>query len=298
MPLSPFSFYYTIMRFGLIANVNRPGAKESINRFLQWVKENHHTVVVSDELKEIGFNQASLPHDQIAPKVDIIVSMGGDGTLLASARAVGDAGTPLLGINLGSLGFLTQLKPREMKNALDRIANDDFQVEERMILKASISGQELAQPYALNDIVVDKGAISRLIEIRFRVNGEDIVSYRADGMVIATPTGSTAYSLAVGGPIMHPKMMGIIVSPISSFSLTTRPMVFDADDTLELTVSSEDRVAGLTLDGQVMEPLMDTDKVTIRRAEFTSKFIVFPENSFYKVLRNKLHWGIQPSTEE
>lgn len=286
------------MRFGLIANINRPDVKESIERFFQWINENHHDVIISDELKAIGYSQDSLPREHIAPKVDIIVSMGGDGTLLASARAVGDAGTPLLGINLGSLGFLTQLTPKEIKCALDRITNDDFQIQERMLLKASISGQELKQPYALNDIVVDKGAISRLIEIRFRVNGEDIVSYRADGLVIATPTGSTAYSLAVGGPIMHPKMMGIIVSPISSFSLTTRPMVFDSEDVLELTIRSEDRVVGLTLDGQVMEPLMDTDKVTIKRAEFTSKFIVFPENSFYNVLRNKFHWGIHPKTEE
>ena len=192
------------MRFGLIANIHRPGARESIDRFLNWVKENHHTVVLSDELKEIGGKQDSLPRNEIAPKVDIIVSMGGDGTLLASARAVGKAGTPLLGINLGSLGFLTQITLKDMNLALDRIANDDFHIEERMLLKASISGKELPYPYALNDIVVDKGAVSRLIEINFRVNGRHVVSYRADGMVIATPTGSTAYSLAVGGPIVHP----------------------------------------------------------------------------------------------
>ncbi|RKX25541.1 MAG: NAD(+) kinase [Candidatus Zixiibacteriota bacterium] len=287
------------MRFGLIANLHQFGAGDIVTVFLEWARKGNHEVIISDEHRQIGddFN-TYLPRDAIASKVDIVVSMGGDGTLLASARAVGVECTPLLGVNLGSLGFLTQLTPKQLTYALDAIVAGDYQIEERMLLKATVEGgQQLAQPYALNDIVVDKGAISRLIEICFRVNDENIVTYRADGIVIATPTGSTAYSLAVGGPIMHPKMMGIIASPISSFSLSTRPMVFDADDVLELTVKSEDRVVGLTLDGQVMTSLLDTARVTITRAEFTARFIIFPENSFFKVLRNKLHWGVPPLTE-
>ncbi len=284
------------MRFGLIANIKRRGAVETITIFSDWARKHNHEIIASDELEEYcNGNWTCLPRDEIAMKVDVFVSMGGDGTLLASARAVGSAGTPLLGVNMGSLGFLTQLSPKQLIPALDAIVGGDYQVEERMLLKAMIeNGQELPHPYALNDIVVDKGAISRLIEIRFRVNGEDIVTYRADGLVIATPTGSTAYSLAAGGPIMHPKMKGIIVSPISSFSLSTRPMVFDANDTLELTVKSHERVAGLTLDGQVMVPLLNSTRVTIKRAEFTSRFIIFADSSFYKVLRNKLHWGRPP----
>ncbi|MBU8934329.1 MAG: NAD(+)/NADH kinase [candidate division Zixibacteria bacterium] len=287
------------MRFGLIANVSRYGAGDAVMAFLEWARKGNHKVVISDEHRQVGDDTHTyLSRDAVAAEVDILVSMGGDGTLLASARAVGATRTPLLGINLGSLGFLTQLMPEHLTSALDAVVDGNYQVEERMLLKATIEGgQELSKPYALNDIVVDKGAISRLIEIRFRVNGEDIVTYRADGLVIATPTGSTAYSLAVGGPIMHPKMKGIIASPISSHSLSTRPMVFDADDVLELTVKSEERVAGLTLDGQVMAPLMDTARVTITKAEFTAQFIVLPENSFFKVLRNKLHWGVPPLTK-
>jgi NAD+ kinase len=286
------------MRFGLIANINRPGAEESIDKFFQWIRDNNHTVIITEKLKDAGYDYNSLPVEDIASQVDVFVSMGGDGTLLATARAVGDKETPLLGINLGSLGFLTQITPKDMNFALDRIANNDFHIEERMLLKASISGKELSYPYALNDVVVDKGAVSRLIQINFRVNGKQVVSYRADGMVIATPTGSTAYSLAVGGPIVHPRMQGIIASPISSFSLTTRPMVIHPNDVLELTVQSHDRVAGFTIDGQIMEPLMENDIVTIRRADFNAKFVAFPETSFFKVLRNKLHWGLPPRTEE
>lgn len=286
------------MKFGLFANITRRGAGSAFTTFIEWARRSGHEIVLSTDLAEFtGEHLTYLPRSEIAAASDIVVSMGGDGTLLASARDIGDTGTPILGINLGSLGFLTQLTPKQLVGALDRIAAGDYQVEERMLLQAAVAGNhEPSWPFALNDVVVDKGAVSRLIEIYLRVNGEDIVTYRADGIVIATPTGSTAYNLAVGGPILHPKMQSIVVSPISSFSLTTRPMLFHADDRLELTVKSQDRVAGLTLDGQVMTELFDNSVVTITRADFMLEFIVFPENSFYKVLRNKLHWGRPPRT--
>lgn len=286
------------MKFGMFANITRRGARQAIDTFVNWARESGHQIVLSDELEEFtGDHLIYVPRADVASQVDIVVSMGGDGTILATARQIGSSGTPILGINLGSLGFLTQLTPRQLVQALDDIVGGNYQIEERMLLKVEVEGdQQPGYKYALNDVVVDKGAVSRLIEVQFRVNGEDIVTYRADGLVIATPTGSTAYNLAVGGPILHPKMRGILAAPISSFSLSTRPMLFDSDDILELTVKSHDRVVGLTIDGQVMVPLMDTARVTIRRAEFGLKFIVFPENSFYKVLRNKLHWGRPPRT--
>lgn len=281
------------MKFGLFANITREGARCAIDMFIEWAGNTGHEIVLSTDLAQFtGDHLMYLPRSDIAANSDIVVSMGGDGTMLASARDVGDTGTPILGINLGSLGFLTQLTPKQLIEALDAIAEGKYQIEERMLLKAQVEGDHRPSwPYALNDVVVDKGAISRLVEVQLRVNGEDIVTYRSDGIVIATPTGSTAYNLAVGGPILHPKMKSIVAAPISSFSLTTRPILFDADDVLEITVKSPDRVVGLTLDGQVMVPLIDNAKVTITRAEYTLKFIVFPKNSFYKVLRNKLHWG-------
>jgi len=285
------------MRFGLIANLKRKGAREAIDSFIRWAESTGNELILCDELKAVSGNGVKFCSRQgLAAKVDILVSMGGDGTLLASARAVGNAGTPLLGINLGSLGFLTQLTPQQLLPALDAICKGDYQIEKRMVLEAKMEGLDKAEsPYALNDIVVNNGPVSRLIDINLCVNGEDIVTYKADGLVISTPTGSTAYSLAVGGPIMHPKMEAMIAAPISAFALTTRPMIFSPEDELEVRIVSEDHHGGLALDGQVMLAIKGSAKVVITRADFYLKFIVFPENTFYKVLRNKLHWGHTPT---
>ncbi|MFH1373354.1 MAG: NAD(+)/NADH kinase [bacterium] len=287
------------MRFGLIANVQRESVNRAIAAFIGWARETGHDVVLAEELKQTVTEDVEFhPRPSLPAEVDVLVSMGGDGTLLASARAVGEQGTPLLGINLGSLGFLTQFPEEHLRQALDAIVAGDYQIEERMMLRVYVEGKrQLDNPFALNDVVVDNGPVSRLIDINLRVNGEDIVAYKADGLVIATPTGSTAYSLAVGGPIMHPKMEAIIAAPISSFSLNTRPMVFSGSDVLELNIHSEHGVAGLTLDGQVTAPLIDTDQVVIRRADFHLKLVTFPQYSFYKLLRNKLHWGVAPKAK-
>ncbi len=284
------------MKFGLIANVKRQGAEEAIKFFIDWSAKSGNELFVCDHLK--GKFDDSLNYcarKDFVHKVDILVSMGGDGTMLSSARAVGSAGTPILGINLGSLGFLTQLTPQQLLPALDSIVQKEFSVERRMLLKVEANGIETVEsPYALNDIVIDNGPISRLIDIRLAVNEEEIVTYKADGLIISTPTGSTAYSLAAGGPIMHPKMEAMIASPISSFSLNTRPMIFSPDDTLEISVENEPHQAQITIDGQVTLPIKNSYKVTIKKADFHTQFIIFPESSFYQVLRNKLHWGYTP----
>lgn len=285
------------MRFGLIANLKRVGAREAIDSFMRWAGSSGNQVILSDELKTVSGDGVQFSSRQeLASRVDVLVSMGGDGTLLASARAVGNTGTPLLGINLGSLGFLTQLTPLQLVPALDAICKGDYEIEKRMVLKADTEGIETVEsPYALNDVVVNNGPVSRLIDINLCVNGEDIVTYKADGLVISTPTGSTAYSLAVGGPIMHPKMEAMIAAPISAFALTTRPMIFSPEDVLEVRIVSTDHHGGMALDGQVMLPVRGASKVVITRADFHLKFIVFPQNTFYKVLKSKLHWGHTPT---
>ncbi len=286
------------MKFGLVANLHRQGARDAIDTFVRWVEKSHNELILCDQLKSITENSLNYaPRAEMACGVDILVSMGGDGTMLASARAAGTSQTPILGINLGSLGFLTQLTPQQLLPALESITKGKYQIEKHMMLKAEAPGIETCESeYALNDIVIDNGPISRIIDIHMKVNGEDVVTYKADGLVIATPTGSTAYSLAVGGPIMHPKMEAIIAAPISSFSLTTRPMIFSAEDRLDISITSFGHQAGLTLDGQVMLPLEGEGNVGIVKADYYSNFIVFPENSFYKVLKSKLHWGYTPTT--
>ncbi len=282
------------MRFGLVANLQREGTKQAVSDFLDWSKQSGTKIFLWDGLKEITSGQFYCSYEELPEKCDVLVSMGGDGTLIRSARAVGDRKTKLLGVNVGSLGFLTLITPQSMIPCLDRIIKGDYSVEKRMALTVKIdrTGESF---HALNEAVVDNGAISRMIDIRLQVNGEDIVNYRCDGLIIATPTGSTAYSLASGGPILHPTMEAIIASPISAFSLTTRPMIFRADDALVLKVRSQHKVASLTVDGQVMRELSDGDVVSIKRADFAYQFIAFEENSFYRVCRSKLHWGVLPS---
>ncbi|KAA3636453.1 MAG: NAD(+)/NADH kinase [Calditrichaeota bacterium] len=287
------------MKFGLVANLKRFGAKEAIEFFINWAKTSGNQLYLSEDLKDDFQNTINyLPSEELAAKVDILVSMGGDGTLLATARMVGKAGTPILGINLGSLGFMTQLTPQQLLPALDSIVKKEYQIEKRMMLKIDTPGiEDVESKYALNDVVIDNGSVARVININLSVNAENIVTYKADGLIIATPTGSTAYSLAVGGPIMHPKMEAMIASPVSSFSLNTRPMIFSPEDVLEVSIIDDDRIAQVTIDGQVNLPLDSSNIVTITRASFYTQFITFPNTSFYRVLRNKLHWGYTPSEE-
>ena len=288
------------MRFGVVANTKRPGARDALKRFSLWARDKGHQLMASSDLEELGDGSIQYtPRAELPGQADFLVSMGGDGTLLAAARLVGASEVPILGINLGSLGFLTQQASKDLLAALDAIVAGNYRIESRMILKTEVkAGTTLGEPFALNDVVLNNGPISRLIDIELRVNGESIVTYRADGLIIATPTGSTAYSMAAGGPIIQPGMQAIVATPISSFSLNSRPLVFSSDDRLELTTGPGSERPTLTLDGQVMVMLKPEDEVMISRAHFDLKLVVFPESSFYKVLRRKLHWGLGPLNEE
>lgn len=285
------------MRIGLIANLRRVGAKEAIGTVVSWAKPTAHELVLADNLRVVvPDHRRFVKESELASQVDVLVSMGGDGTLLATARLVGAQGTPILGINLGSLGFLTQQTPTELCSSLDAVAAGRYLTEDRMLLKAVATGRyRISVPYALNDIVLDRGPSTRLLDINLKVNGEDVVTYKSDGLIIATPTGSTAYSLAVGGPIMHPKMDAMIAAPIAAFSLTTRPMIFSGDDVLELQLLNRNEEAHLTLDGQIGIAVKAQESILISRAEYRVKLVTFPENSYYRLLRNKLHWGIPPN---
>ncbi|MDZ4723274.1 MAG: NAD(+)/NADH kinase [candidate division Zixibacteria bacterium] len=285
------------MKFGLIANLKRAGADEAVRLFVQWAETNGHQSILSEDLAPVATSHKSFsPAKEIASQVDVLVSMGGDGTLISSARAVGTAETPLLGINLGSLGFLTQQRGDQLVSALQRIVSGNYRIEERMLLKVDTNGssKKLSEPYALNDVVINHGPVSRVITINLKANDQEVVTFTGDGMIIATPTGSTAYSLAVGGPIVYPTMDAMIAAPISPFALTMRPIIFPATERLTLRMVSEGRTASLTLDGQIMSPITDSDVITITLADFKSRFISFPENSFYSVLRRKLNLGVLP----
>ncbi len=284
------------MRFGVVANFDRPDAEKAVDVLVQWCRKNKHDVFIHKGITSGDQPYIpALPEDQLGNNTDIIISLGGDGTMLATARILRDKDIPILGINLGSLGFLTQLTPDHLERALARLTEGDYKIEKRLILKTEIiGGPALESPYALNDIVIDKGNVSRVINLSLYADGEYICSYTGDGLIIATPTGSTAYSLAVGGPIINPDMEAAIVSPISPFSLTSRPIVFPPDRTLEVKVRSEHGHASLTIDGQVTAKVAPKGAIRITRAGHSLKMVTFADNSFYSVLRKKLHWGKLP----
>lgn len=276
--------------------MDRPDAENVVGRIIDWAGKNGVSLFFCDQLAaRVGRGQSFIPREQLPHNTDLIISLGGDGTMLATARAVGRNGTPILGINLGYLGFLTQLTPAVLEVALTAILETRYQIEPRMVAQVKVgSGDRLAWPVALNDIVVDRGQVSRIIHLDLFANDSFICSYAADGLIISTPTGSTAYALAVGGPIVNPRMSVFIATPISPFSLTTRPILFSDNDILRVDVHSKHSQPVLTLDGQVACNLDMESSLTVGKADYHINFIVLHKDSFYEVLRNKLHWGRLP----
>jgi len=288
------------MRFGIIANMERPDAERVVERIFNWAKDRDVSLNMTDvKSGTANGNHVLASRKEVVENSDIIVSLGGDGTMLASARAVGDRGLPILGINLGSLGFLTQLTPVALEETLSAVLEKRYAIEKRMVLEVEIEdGPDIEHPFALNDVVVDRGSVSRIINLDLYANDYFICSYTADGLIIATPTGSTAYSLAVGGPILNPLMDAMTVSPISAFSLTTRSIVFPAGDELRVVVKSKHSEPVLTLDGQTDCRLPMESSFLIRRADYHINFVYFHSYSFYGVLRSKLHWGRLPEGDD
>jgi NAD+ kinase len=230
--------------------------------------------------------------EDLPGQVDILVVLGGDGTLLSMARTVGDLGVPILGVNLGGLGFLTATTLDEMIRAVDAMLAGGMTIEERMMLAARVRrrGEWLAEHIALNDAVILKSAMSRIINLSVSVDGRYATAYRADGLIISTPTGSTAYSLSAGGPILFPVMDAVVLTPVCSHTLTNRPIVVPGRDHIEVTLRGAQQVM-LTLDGQVGIELEENDTVEIRQAIPRIRLARFPHKDFFSVLRTKLKWG-------
>jgi len=284
---------------GIIANPKKPQVKETVQTIIGWAEKNKVEFYLGEELVPLlQYKERAFPREKLADKAEVVVSLGGDGTMLATARAVGDRGNPILGINLKSFGFLTEIRAEDLKKTLDRVLKKDFRIEERMVLKSRIKDEAEPYLYALNDVVIDKGGVARLIQMHLYDNEEFICSYSADGLIVSTPTGSTAYSLASGGPIINPRLNAIIVSPICPHTLASRPIIFLENDKLKVKVESTgERDAVLTADGQVARPVKSGRSVMVEKAEYSVNLIRFPESSFYDILRKKLHWGARPKRE-
>ena len=223
---------------------------------------------------------------------DLCLVLGGDGTLLSAARHVGIQGTPLLGINLGSLGFLTAHPASEARMAVEAYLAGRLEADRRLLLQAELrrGAETLLSQAVLNDAVLAKGALARIMDLRLRVGAEDAGLLKADGLIVATPTGSTAYSLSAGGPILHPSLEALVVTPICPHTLTLRPSVVPASREIAITVG-EAEDAYLTLDGQVGHAVQPGDTILLRRAEAAVTLLQRPDHNHYGLLKQKLHWG-------
>lgn len=231
--------------------------------------------------------------ERFGAESDLIVVLGGDGTMISTARLIGDADVLVLGVNYGSLGYLTDFRIEEMFPALDEIFSGKYSVDSRVMLTAEHwrGEQMLDKGRVLNDVVINKAALARIIEIEVKLNGLFVNNFRADGLIVSTPTGSTAYNLSAGGPIIYPSMNAVVLTPICPFTLTNRPIVVPDSAEIELNLKDENEGVVLTLDGQIGFTMHSGDRVLIRKSRTTLNLLQPPTRNYFDVLRNKLKWG-------
>ncbi len=286
------------MRIGILANVRKSQTKMLTLKLIKWLVDRGHQAIICQNLVPIiGNKKLARDENRFRQESDLVVAIGGDGTILAAAKAVGLQGVPILGVNLGTLGFLAEVNPDNLFVAMEKVAAGSYEIEERMLVKARV-GKRGRWAYALNDLVIDKGGFSRVIELHVSISGIFVGSYKADGLIISTPTGSTAYALSAGGPIVNPKMKALITTPICPHSLAVRPLIIDIDELLMVEIYSDHEGTTLTIDGQMGRRIRSGDVVTAAVAQRTVKLVRVDSKSFYEILRTKLKWGIKPTVEE
>jgi NAD+ kinase len=279
------------------AIISKPGKRELegiVPQVASWLKKHGYEIVADQETAAYLPAVAVVHRGQMAEKgPEFALVLGGDGAMLAAARAVAQAGIPIMGVNVGALGFLTEVPLEELYPALEALVTNRCQVETRSMIHCHLMrGSERVAHYdAMNDAVVGKGAIARLNEFEVLVDGEFVASYKADGLIVSTPTGSTAYSLAAGGPILAPDVDALILTPISSHALTHRPVVVKDTSEVRILIKDVGEEAYLTVDGQEGVPVLDGDVVTCRKSARQVHLLRLTRRNFFDVLRAKLKWG-------
>jgi NAD+ kinase len=289
----------SIKRIGVVVKPHQPDALTTLCRLTEWLNERGLRLIGGPGIEheriehETGCGVDAVPDDQLAQSSDLILVLGGDGTMIATARMIGDAKVPVLGINYGGLGYLAEFRIEELFSALESILASDYKLDRRLMLEVELRrGPELVtHNRVLNDVVVNKAALARIIQIETHLNGQFVNSFRADGLIVSTPTGSTAYNLSAGGPIIYPSMNAVVITPICPFTLSNRPIVVPDDSLIEVRLLTEKEEVALTLDGQVGFPMQVGDRLSIRKS-VTSFNLVQPTNrNYFDVLRDKLKWG-------
>ena len=287
--------------FGIWANTDKQAFWDTFPKIINWAKDKglklFITTRIQSELEDSNIDYALIESADDFTKLDFVLALGGDGTILSLARAVAERETPILGIHLGELGFLAEVILSDMFNRLDHVSDGDFIIQKRMAIKCSVLNENMSKSfYALNDVVVDRGKSHRLLNCELFANGNFVADYKADGLIVSTPTGSTAYSLSSGGPIVMPTFGSMVVTPISPHTLTLRPIVFPDDQILTISFPDNGHEdMALAIDGQVDEYLTPTAKVEVQRAPFEVNMINFSDSNYFSTLRAKLGWGVRGS---
>lgn len=286
-------------RIGIIAKKNKPEAVPIANHLMAWLRSKKIEVYIEEEIGQLLLPTSAEPslktikRETIPIDMEMIIVLGGDGTLLSVARQVWNKNIPILGVNLGGLGFLTEITLDELYRVLERVIQDDFEINEREVLNAAVirRGEPIAEFTVLNDAVINKGALARIIDLETTINGEYLSTFRSDGLIISTPTGSTAYNLSAGGPIVYPSLHTIIITPICPHTLTIRPIIIPDDVKIRATLKSRSEEVLLTLDGQQGFTLEFEDVLEVKKAEGRILLIKSPYRHYFQLLREKLKWG-------
>jgi len=278
---------------GVVVKPNHREAWDTACEMSEWLKKRGITLIGSpheeDEICPIDKVEAQ----EFQEKADLIVVLGGDGTMISTARLVGNQESLVLGINYGSLGYLTEFRIEEMFPALEDILAGNYDIDRREMLDVEHrrGGEILATGRVLNDVVINKAVLARIIEIEVSLNNLFVNNFRADGLIVATPTGSTAYNLSAGGPIVYPSMNAVVITPICPFTLTNRPIVVPDTAEINLRLTNQSDGVVLTLDGQIGYQMQTDDSVLIRKSSLTFNLVQPPNRNYFDVLRNKLKWG-------
>jgi NAD+ kinase len=279
---------------GVISKPNRELLSSVVPPLVQWLRGRNIDVLVDQETYDcVNPGVPSVAREELAAQVDLMIVLGGDGTLLSAARALGNQKVPILAVNLGGLGFLTSVTLDELYPLLEQVVAGQHLTSERMMLDAEVmrSGQAAEPQSALNDAVVNKAALARMLDFDVHVDGNHVGRYRADGLVVATPTGSTAYSLAAGGPIIDPDLDAFVITPICPHMLTNRPLVIPDTARIDLDFTAAEEPVFITLDGQIGFQLKPKDHVTITKSKNRVSLVRPPSKTYFQVLRSKLKWG-------
>ncbi len=284
----------SIRTIGIISKPKKEEIREVVPPLIRWLEERKVKVLIDQETGSmLEMANQGIGRNELSSQVDMILVLGGDGTLLAAARVIDEKKVPILAINLGALGFLTGTALEEMYTALEDVLAGKAKRQRRAQMQADVirAGETISHFRALNDVVLNKAAIARILDFDVLIDGGYAASYRADGLIFSTPTGSTAYSLAAGGPVVEPSVDALLITPICAHTLSNRPLVVPDSVTIEATIKTPRESVFLTVDGQVGVALRSDDTVRVSKSEYSVELIVPPRQTYFDVLRQKLKWG-------